>query len=250
MTPRQQALINGHKFYYSGQPCKHGHTGPRYTNGGACLECLGRSLEDSQEASPRQQALINGHKFYYSDQPCKHDHTGPRYTKSGACLECLGQSADAAHQDTARQQAVANGDTYYTTGKPCKHGHTGPRYTSTSNCVECAREVKHQRQHIKQQRQQAARQQAADNYERYYNSGQRCAAGHKGKRLVATDECIECIAPDMTHDQLARYNLIRHSTNATALDVQNAQQQLDMCQPGEYRYWVKLLALLKRKIKG
>jgi 5-methylcytosine-specific restriction endonuclease McrA len=38
-TTREEAKKNGSKYYFTGQPCKHGHTAPRKTKG-ACLECL------------------------------------------------------------------------------------------------------------------------------------------------------------------------------------------------------------------
>jgi len=37
--PKQQAAARGEKFYTTGVPCRNGHVGPRYTNGGECYEC-------------------------------------------------------------------------------------------------------------------------------------------------------------------------------------------------------------------
>jgi NUMOD3 motif len=37
--PKQQAAERGEKFHTTGIPCRNGHTGPRYTNGGECYEC-------------------------------------------------------------------------------------------------------------------------------------------------------------------------------------------------------------------
>jgi hypothetical protein len=36
---REEAKKTGSKYYFTGQPCKHGHTAPRKTKG-ACVECL------------------------------------------------------------------------------------------------------------------------------------------------------------------------------------------------------------------
>ena len=33
------AKRNGDKHYYTGKPCKHGHTGLRFTKSGACVDC-------------------------------------------------------------------------------------------------------------------------------------------------------------------------------------------------------------------
>ena len=36
---REEAKKTGNKYYFTGQPCKHGHIAPRKTKG-ACVECL------------------------------------------------------------------------------------------------------------------------------------------------------------------------------------------------------------------
>lgn len=38
-TTRTEAKKTGNKYYFTGQPCKHGHIAPRKTKG-ACVECL------------------------------------------------------------------------------------------------------------------------------------------------------------------------------------------------------------------
>lgn len=38
-TTREEAKKTGSKYYFTGQPCKHGHVAPRKTKG-ACVECL------------------------------------------------------------------------------------------------------------------------------------------------------------------------------------------------------------------
>ena len=38
-TTREEAKKFGSKYYFTGQPCKHGHIAPRKTKG-ACIECL------------------------------------------------------------------------------------------------------------------------------------------------------------------------------------------------------------------
>lgn len=38
-TTRAEAKKTGSKYYFTGQPCKHGHVAPRKTKG-ACVECL------------------------------------------------------------------------------------------------------------------------------------------------------------------------------------------------------------------
>ena len=36
---RQEAMATGAKYYFTGEPCKHGHIAPRKTKG-SCVECL------------------------------------------------------------------------------------------------------------------------------------------------------------------------------------------------------------------
>ena len=38
-TTREEAKKSGSKYYFTGQPCKHGHIAPRKTKG-VCIECL------------------------------------------------------------------------------------------------------------------------------------------------------------------------------------------------------------------
>jgi hypothetical protein len=37
---REQAAADGRTFYFTGEPCKHGHTAPRYVSTTGCLDCL------------------------------------------------------------------------------------------------------------------------------------------------------------------------------------------------------------------
>lgn len=37
---RPSALAVGFRFYFTGKPCRKGHVAARYTNSGACIDCL------------------------------------------------------------------------------------------------------------------------------------------------------------------------------------------------------------------
>ena len=39
---RIEALEHQHKRYFTGIPCRHGHTAERYTLGGQCVDCTAR----------------------------------------------------------------------------------------------------------------------------------------------------------------------------------------------------------------
>jgi hypothetical protein len=47
---RKEAKATGAKFYFTGEPCKHGHVAPRKTKG-ACVECI--KIEWQQAAEKR-----------------------------------------------------------------------------------------------------------------------------------------------------------------------------------------------------
>jgi hypothetical protein len=46
---RQDATESGEKFYFTGKPCKHGHTSKRRTSTGVCTEC--KKIESNSEKS-------------------------------------------------------------------------------------------------------------------------------------------------------------------------------------------------------
>jgi hypothetical protein len=39
IVPRQQAIHDGLKLYFTGKPCKYGHIDQRYTVSNVCKEC-------------------------------------------------------------------------------------------------------------------------------------------------------------------------------------------------------------------
>ena len=40
ITTRSAAIDRGDLLFFTGQACKYGHTAPRYTSGGNCVECV------------------------------------------------------------------------------------------------------------------------------------------------------------------------------------------------------------------
>jgi len=53
---RKEAQQTGNKYYFTGQPCKHGHIAPRKTKG-ACIECL--KVEWQQQNAKRTEYFEN-----------------------------------------------------------------------------------------------------------------------------------------------------------------------------------------------
>lgn len=58
-TTRKEAQETGNKYYFTGQPCKHGHIAPRKTKG-ACTECL--KAEWQQAAGKRADYFVEYNK--------------------------------------------------------------------------------------------------------------------------------------------------------------------------------------------
>lgn len=46
---RRQAKVLGERFYTGGRPCRQGHTGPRYTDSGQCVECTNRLPKEKMD---------------------------------------------------------------------------------------------------------------------------------------------------------------------------------------------------------
>ncbi len=102
MIRRQsEALAAGERRYVSGKPCRRGHYGERYTNGGACIECIrvrtgrpmcvrarGTKPYKSRVLVSRKQSRALGLPVYFTGNPCKHGHITFRSTKTGKCFGC------------------------------------------------------------------------------------------------------------------------------------------------------------------
>jgi len=55
---RKEAQASGAKYYFTGEPCKHGHVAPRKTKG-ACVECLKVEWAQAQEKRANYFANYN-----------------------------------------------------------------------------------------------------------------------------------------------------------------------------------------------
>ena len=56
---RKTAIATGAKIYQPETPCISGHTGPRYTRSGACLECLAEAKVRAAAARGEEGGLIS-----------------------------------------------------------------------------------------------------------------------------------------------------------------------------------------------
>lgn len=90
----------GSQYYFTGDKCKNGHIGPRYTAGGNCVICT---------------RMKNG-------------------ARRGQPFDTVGPNARA---HLARTVAAQSKLTTYTSPSPCKSGHV-IRFTASNNCVQCS----------------------------------------------------------------------------------------------------------------
>jgi 5-methylcytosine-specific restriction endonuclease McrA len=97
----REAKRRGLKFYFTGEPCPHGHIRPRYVSAYTCVGC-----HDAIMATKRQQT----------------------------------KERRASRPLSARERAKAAGAARYKTRKPCCRGHFAERLTVNGACVECSRE--------------------------------------------------------------------------------------------------------------
>ena len=71
---RQEAIAQGLRHFYTGEPCKRGHMSERYTVNGACAQCTKESTKRRMAriySDPEEHEAFNAHKrdkrreFYY-----------------------------------------------------------------------------------------------------------------------------------------------------------------------------------------
>lgn len=100
-SKREEALAQGTKHYFTGEPCKNGHTEMRFTSSAACLICnreyqfkfystpSGRAYHRAKSSahSPRESKVLRQNlseieRFYADCPPGDHvDHIIPRHNK-------------------------------------------------------------------------------------------------------------------------------------------------------------------------
>ena len=67
---RKEAVVLGLPYYFTGQPCKHGHIAPRKTKG-ACLDCLHLEWVASQE---KRKAYFDAYNASDAGRKAKQDY--------------------------------------------------------------------------------------------------------------------------------------------------------------------------------
>ncbi len=78
ITDRKTAMAAGQLRYFTGTPCKNGHTSDRYTRNGACISCLrvnnemiseARALAPNEKRDTLAKLVKMGMRIYHLDYP-------------------------------------------------------------------------------------------------------------------------------------------------------------------------------------
>lgn len=87
---REAAKAAGERFYFTGKPCKNGHTAKRYTGTGLCSACATANTLRCQKKGrehPNRTAARAAGLTHFSGLPCKHGHD-LRWVSNNVCVEC------------------------------------------------------------------------------------------------------------------------------------------------------------------
>lgn len=83
ILPRSVAKDINAKYFYTGEPCKHGHFHLRYTKGGGCAQCM-RNYNNSPERKEYMKNYEEEHKEYLSEKSKKYrEEHGDRLRAQG-----------------------------------------------------------------------------------------------------------------------------------------------------------------------
>lgn len=127
---RKEAKEQGLKFYFTGEPCPHGHVAPRYVSSRGCTECANAAQTASRRAldgvelsrveggavfTSRAAARKAGANRYFTGKACPNGHVADRYTLNGGCVDCkiawrldnpeYQQEYEAEHREVLNAQA-------------------------------------------------------------------------------------------------------------------------------------------------
>lgn len=212
----EQALAQGLKWYFTGEPCKRGHIGRRNLSR-SCLECRhenwiarrtetkasrGSILANELPERPvsRDEAISLGLNYYFTGAPCKRGHISIRYL-AGPCVACRtpgGRKFGAVDQATHTQE---QGETTFFTGTACINGHIAERLKSGGRCVACLREKSFEsyRQKVSSLDLSVdgiilSREDALLKGLPWYFTGTPCKYGHISKRTTVNQRCCACQA--------------------------------------------------------
>ena len=132
---RKEARKRGLKYYFTGEPCKHGHVAKRYIHKDGrsqCYECSRlRSKEWHREKSGsvtyKEMKRRYSREYYYRNKQDIRKKSNEKFLHYNPHTTAT----------VIRAKHKKNGDTYYFTAIPCKYGHISKRRVDNRGCYEC-----------------------------------------------------------------------------------------------------------------
>lgn len=124
----------GLTYYFTGVPCKRGHSVERYALGASCVMCKS------------EQALalkISGKRNVYSKRfSAKTQKITREIIASLTKLELkeIREEMRLFNKRVSYKDAIKNGQPYYCSGEKCKNGHVDLRNVDDRRCLSCQKE--------------------------------------------------------------------------------------------------------------
>lgn len=140
---RKEARALKLKRYFTGIPCKNGHTSEKFTVNGTCVTCF----------YIRNKKYTDNHLKEISEYKKKHYKLNKNNYKTHHRNWKIKNNPDFLKKEFYRKKrlkiknkAKENGELCYFTGVPCIYGHISYRYVSNDTCKECTTKI-HSKRH-------------------------------------------------------------------------------------------------------
>lgn len=128
---RKEAQETGNKYYFTGQPCKHGHIAPRKTKG-ACVECL--KVEWQQNNVKRAEYFQK-----YNQSEAGKDAKQAYYARNTELVKARANARTPEEKKRWKQKHKDSNPDYYktlTSLRKRRHKNATPRWLTAQQKVE------------------------------------------------------------------------------------------------------------------
>lgn len=128
---RAEAKAQGLGKYFTGKPCKNGHTAYRYTLTGYCCTCSSIKAKAKRQADPETYRAAR--RKWKEENP---DKARAMQEKQNARRRAI----TASKPLSPKQQAIKEGRETYLPDRPCPQGHMSERSVKRAGCPICGLE--------------------------------------------------------------------------------------------------------------
>jgi hypothetical protein len=128
---RKEAQVIGAKYYFTGEPCKHGHIAPRKTKG-SCVECL--KVEWQQAAEKRAEYFTK-----YNQSDAGRDAKQAYYARNKEAVKARAIARTPEEKKRWKQKHKASNPDYYktlTSLRKRRHRNATPRWLTPQQKTE------------------------------------------------------------------------------------------------------------------